>query len=270
MAVAKKKTTTKAVAKTSENKELAAMFDDDAGMGFGNIDKDDILIPYMSILQSLSPEVDEDREEYIEGAKPGLILNKGTEDLLDGIRVVPVAYFRRHLEWKLRENGGGLVADHGNDASVLDNCTRNDKGQMINPDGNEIVPTGTYYVLVVPEEEDGTPYQAVISMAKTQLKKSKRWMTLLTNEVIVHPEKGRRQAPIFYRAYDLSTVKERNDSGSWYGWKVEKGPALTELGEVGAEIYAQAKSFLTSINEGSVKVQEEEPTAGTGAQEEGF
>ena len=55
--------------------ELTAMFEADAGMGMENVGSEDVKIPFLRILQDLSPQVKEGKGEYIQGAKPGMIIN---------------------------------------------------------------------------------------------------------------------------------------------------------------------------------------------------
>ena len=80
--------------------------------GFENLGADDYAIPFFSILQKGSPEVDPDKkDEYIPGSKPGMIMNSVTNELIDGkvgFAIVPVHRKHEFLEWIPRDQGGGL------------------------------------------------------------------------------------------------------------------------------------------------------------------
>lgn len=256
-------TSKKAVA-TAEKAGLPAEIDftQDAGLGLDNIGKDDILIPRFAILQAQSKAVDEDSHLYVEGAKAGLILNSAFDTLEDALHVVPVARIRHFVEWQAGH--GAFVEDHGENPTILDECTEGEGYAMLTPEGNEIFETVTFYVLVV--KEDGVD-QAVLSMSKKQLKKAKKWTGLISKERVPRPDgNGTYQPPIFYRSYKLTTVKEKNDSGSWYGWKIDKDVTLSELPNA-REIYQMAKSFHSAVAKGEVKAAQEgsaEPTEGDG------
>ncbi len=105
------------------------------GQGFEGAEAADFAIPYVIILQKLSPQID-----TVDGAKPGMILETASNQLFnkagEGLMVIP-CYFRKDMvEWKPRESGGGLVAAHGWNDTLMQSCTKNERGQMILPNGN--------------------------------------------------------------------------------------------------------------------------------------
>ena len=118
-----------------------SIFLEDAGSGQEGMGREDLMIPRLSILQQMSP--------HVEGAEPGFILDNVGQKAIDGeagISIVPISYRRAHIEWK--PDRGGLVADHGSDSSCLDHCTRGGRGEYLTDEGNEIVPTGEYFVFM--------------------------------------------------------------------------------------------------------------------------
>ena len=141
------------VAKKKESNVVA--FDEsillqDAGAGQEGMNKEDLMIPRISILQQMSPQVNKRDGAYVQGAEPGFILDSVAQVAIDGekgITVVPISYRRAHIEWK--PDRGGLVADHGPDSACLEKCTRGSRGEYLTDEGNEIVPTGEYFVFVV-------------------------------------------------------------------------------------------------------------------------
>ena len=148
-----------------ENSEVV-VFDEsvllaDAGLGLENITKDDIMIPRLSILQALSPQVNKRDGAYIEGAEQGSIFNNVTDSVFEGdkgITVVPISFRKAHLEWKA--DRGGFVADHGASSACLTACERGSRGEYITTEGNEIVPTSEFFVYVL--EESGSYNQNVV------------------------------------------------------------------------------------------------------------
>lgn len=232
----------------------------DVGAGQEQMTQDDLMIPRLQILQSMSPQVNKRDGAYVEGAEVGMILNTVTNKVYDGedgILVVPVSYRRAHIEWKA--NRGGLAGDHGADTTCLASCTRGDRGEYFTADGNEIVPTAEYFVYVI--EADGSYAPAILSMSKSQMKKARRWNSMINSLQIQHPTEDTTINPaMFYTAYRLTTVPEENDAGSWFGWGVTMefdGASGGIIGNLpnGQAIYLSARDFRQQVSAGEVKVQ---------------
>jgi len=247
-----------------QNTEVA-VFDDsillaDAGAGLENVTRDDLIIPRLSILQALSPQVNKRDGAYIEGAEQGSIFDNVANSVHDGatgLIVVPISFRKAHLEWKA--DRGGFVADHGPDSSCLEGLTRGSRGEYLTAEGNEIVPTSEFYVFVV--GEDGSFTSASISMSKSQSKKARQWNAMMTRlQIDVNGQ--RVPAASFWTAYLLSTVPEENDQGSWFGWSIkmlydaQSGGIIQNLPN-GKEIYLAARAFREQIKAGEVKVSQD-------------
>src|SRR5690554_4094010 len=120
-------------------------FQQNAGAGLDNVTASDMLVPRLTILQSLSPQLKKRDSAYIEGAEVGDICDVGTGQLYkDGIMFLPVYYRKDYLEWAPRSSGGGLVDIHS-DPSILDKTTRNDKKQPVLDNGNLIQETAQFF-----------------------------------------------------------------------------------------------------------------------------
>lgn len=245
--------------------EMMADMMGDAGIGTDSFDREDIAIPRISILQQLSPQVTKGKPEFIEGLEVGEIFNTVTQETFsgeDGVYVVPISYRRAHIEWKLRRDGGGLVADHGTDSSVLENTSKDDDFRDITKDGTQIVVTAEYFVYLV-NKETGSYTPAVLSMSASQMKKARRWNTLMSQFEMTDPASGKKFTPAtFARLYHLTTTPEQNDRGSWFGWDVTGDCIITDVPQ-GAEIYAAAKDFRDKVVSGEVKAAPDEAPAST-------
>lgn len=232
--------------------DIANLLLEDAGAGQETMGKEDFAIPRLGILQSLNPQCAKRESTYIEGAEPGLIWDGISGEMIDGeegILAIPVSFRRTNIEWKL--NRGGFVADHGNDDACLADCTKDDKGAMINLAGNVIVPTAEYLCLVV--DGNGGARQVSITMSKSQLKKSRKWNTMISQLQVPKPGGGVFNPAMFYRSYKLTTVPESNDQGSWFGWDIKPGPNTLDL-ENGEAMYLSCRSFRNLIATGDIKV----------------
>jgi hypothetical protein len=246
---------TKAVAK-KEKAELMIMDDieQDAGLGFEEADNEAYSIPFLRVLQKGSPQVDPDDGAYMEGAKPGALFNTATNELYDGengVLVIPVMYTRRYLEWTPKESGGGLAGQHTADDPIVKETTRDEKFRDVLPNGNYLVDTRNHYVLIV--NEDGSFEPAVVTMSSTQLKKSRRWMTMMNNLKMTRSDGTMFTPPMFSHQYKLSTVPESNDKGTWRGWKVETVSPVQNKDQ-----YLAAKAFREQIAAGEAVAQKQD------------
>lgn len=255
-----KKSESKAVTK-NENlpEELRNELLDDAEEFKESMSKEDMAIPFIQILQQLSPQVDEENPAHIEGAKAGMFFNTVTEELYDakkdGILVIPLVYKASYIEWVPRTQGGGFVEEYDVATGSTIITARNDinqdiiqQGSPVGTPGNQLSYTHTHYVAIV--NGDGTVEFAVLSMASTQVKHSKKWNTNISQLKIPGTVKP---APRFFGVWRATVEHNSNDQGSWYTWTFKKQSTAFDL-ENGAEIYAQCREFARSVNAGEKKV----------------
>ena len=57
----------------------------------------------------------------------------------------------------------------------------------------------------------------------------------------------------FSHVYNLRTVQQQNDKGTWFGWEVSKLRQLDPSTE--GDLYSQAKTFSESVSKGDVEVK---------------
>ncbi len=219
-----------------------------AGDGLENVGSRDLIIPRITILQALSPQVQPKKPEYIQGAQIGDICDVGTQEIFESPLVfLPVHYVKQYLEWAPRSTGKGLIKVH-DDAAILDECTRDEKNRPITADGNLIAETAQFFGLNI----SAGGRRCFLPLASTQLKKARRWLTLATSEKLRREDGTTFTPPLFYRTYNLSTVDEGNADGDWAGWKIERGSALVEL-DGWKDTYQEAMDFRDSIKKGDVR-----------------
>lgn len=245
---------------TKVSTQMQNLLMEDAGAGSENIGREDVAIPRIVILQSGSPQVNKRDAAYVEGASAGDFFNTLDNSVFDGaegVLFVPCAYRRAFIEWKPRTDGGGFVRDHGSNPAILDQCHKDDaSGKDILPNGNEVVTTAEYIGFLI-NEESGIPQQVVISMTSTQLKKARRWNTMIQQLLIPKPQGiGVFNPAMFYKAYKLTTVPEGNDKGNWFGWEITPDVETLSLNN-GEQIYLSARAFKKAINEGKVQVAQD-------------
>ncbi len=219
---------------------LAQMLEDE-GAGMEDMTADDYALPFIKLLQALSPEVDKSDDLYIQGAEPGRAFNSVSRELYpkDGFLVVPVMFKKVFIEWRKRNEGGGFINQYESEQ----------EGRQEMDPANELIETANVYVLAQTEEGIWTP--AILSMTSTKLKVVRRWNAMAAMWKLPKPGGvGTFTPPYFARTYLLSTVQEENMEGKYYNFMVS--PQKPTIEEGGAELYAEAKTFLASIRSGDV------------------
>ena len=225
-----------------------SVFDTGRAEGLENVTARDLQIPRLTILQALSPQLTKNKQEYIKGASPGMFCDVGMGEVFgDQLHLLPVHYALVYLEWAPRGSGGGFVANHGTDRSILEKCKRSEDGRNVLPNGNYIADTATYYVLNLTAHGR----RSFLPMASTQLRASRRWMTAITAQRLRRQDGSEFMPPIFYRSWLASIAEQSNQKGAWFGWKFDPGPTVLEIDPSGA-LLAEAKDFYEQAATGLV------------------
>lgn len=233
----------------------AADYDAYAGLSTG-IKQQDMAMPFLQIIQSLSPQRDRTEAKYIPGAEEGMFFDNVTNELFDGSKgmlVIPVFTKTTYIEWKTREAGGGFVAEHyENGEALLKTTQKDDKGRDRLPNGNQLAKTMSY--VVARTNEDGSKFEpAVINFTSTQLKKARNWNTLISKLALTDADgKVLRDLGniIFAGTYRFTTVKEKNDKGSWYGFHIESAG----ITKPGSQAFLKAAELHKALAGGTATV----------------
>lgn len=212
-------------------------------------DSSEMQIPFVRILQAMSPQLKKREAEYIEGSEQGDMFNTVTKQHWtgeDGIVVIPCFQTTKYLEFTPRDQGGGFRGEIAPTDPILKRTERMGAKEML-PTGNELVKSDQHYCLVV--EPDGTYQPVVIDMKSSQLKVSRRWKTQIAMQKIAHPRDGRMVTPpLFATQWKFTTVEESNDQGTWFNYSIEKIGLLEDR-----QLLQEAKSFRDSVAAGEVK-----------------
>ena len=203
--------------------------------GAENVGTDDMIIPRIELIQALSPVRKKSDPAYIEGAEEGMLYNNVTRTLYGTeVTVVPVYYTKQFLVWKDRKAGGG--GSNGFRGAFASKELADRAIADLAEEALEVSDTAQHFVLV----RNGDDWQeAVISMAKSKVKVSKRWNSLMRLS----------NTDSFSRAYKLSATTETNArTESYFNFNV------AALGFVNKELYERAEKLYETIRSGGVKV----------------
>jgi hypothetical protein len=234
----------KATLPTTVNTDI---FLQDAGVGVQDLKTEDLAIPFLKVLQKMSPELDD------LDVRAGDIFNSVTKESVpgkEGVRVINCAYHLQYIEWEPRGSGSGAPFQIYAPGVGLPETQRGEDNRdyVVDGNGRYLERTAQHYVLAM--DQDGLTQQAVISMKATQFKKSKQWNSALkslkmkdSNGILFTPAR-------FAHIWLLKSTPEENKNGSWHGWEISKDSLIEDL-----SLYQEAKLFATSISEGVIKVQ---------------
>ena len=239
--VAQKKTTQVVVS------ELDKMLEADSGAGLENITTEDMQIPFIRIIQALSPQLQKDDPLYIKGAEQGDIFNTVSQEIYkqdEGVVVVPAFFEKKFLEFQLRSSGGGFVRELAADDKDITMTSRENTIELL-PNGNELVRTHQH--LVIAQSADGTIAPSVLDMKKTQLKVSRRWNTLKNSARLP----SGALMPIYGTAWRVTTVLEANDQGKWFNYKLDRINDVTPEIE---KMMLEARNMYQGVSKGEVKM----------------
>ena len=233
--------------KENSDVALASMFEQDQAGGMQGMDSDDFAMPFLRVLGQLSPEVNERDAKYVEGAKAGMIFNTVTKQAYDGekgLNIIPCGYKREYVEWSDRGEGTSApVAIHPVSSGIIKEATRGADWKDRLPNGNYLENTASYFVLT---EDLQT---ALISMKSTQLKVSRNWNSMM-NSIKLKGKNGLFTPAAYSHVYNLKTVQQSNDKGTWFGWNV------TLIGPIqDKNLYESAKQFASSVSLGAVEAK---------------
>lgn len=209
------------VAKTSEETNVAPYVDYGTDYDQGtDTDASEVSLPFLKILQTQSKEI-HPKNTLEEGAKAGRILNTGSMELTgDTVHFVPAIRQRKFVEWRDRDDGGGIVGSYDPEDDVVVEAIANAEefGKYKTKAGNKLAET--FYVFGIVADADGTPAcMAVVAFASTQIKVWKKAIKRRMDTIMVPAGNNRkRKPPIFSHQLLLSTRPETNGKDHWFGW----------------------------------------------------
>lgn len=205
--------------------------------GAENVGQEDLVIPRLEIVQSLSPCRKRGDPAFIEGAEEGMMYNSVTRELYGReVTLVPVAYKKDFLLWKDRKKGGGLrgvfpTAELAEDA----------RQQLEDRDDVEAIDTAQHFCYLV--KPNGQIEEIVVSMSKTKMKVSRKWNTLIRIA----------EVDSFAKMYKMSGVMQTNaNNEDFYNFEIAPLP-----GFVDEQLYNRAEKLWEMIQKGAVKASTE-------------
>jgi len=217
--------------------------------GLEKVRKEDLILPRLGVCQSLSPQRQKNKPNYINGLEEGMIFNNVTEEILtksfdDKIAFIPLVYTPSRILYKDRKEGGGILCrsfnaiDGGTIAPFCDQCT-NSKFHDTTP------PLCTYFMnvvcLLLPSKQ-----LAILSFKSKELTITARpWITRMKS----------RNKPAYAQEYEMSVITASSEKGDFFARKITfKGFVQDEA------LYNYAKTEYENIRGIKVVAHDEDET----------
>lgn len=239
---------------------LASYGDYGAAEGFDNTGRDDFAIPFINLLQKGSPQTEEDDAAYIEGAKPGMLINSVTGDLYSadkGLVFQPCYTQHCYVEWVPRNDGGGFVAIHQIDSPEVqkakDESSEYGKYKI---GANDLVETFYIYGDVLDEETLEVVSQAMMTFTSTKIKVYKAIMTKIRSFQVAIGDGRKICPPLFAHKLRITSVKQQKNQDKFFNFKIEpaNGSLKESLIPPGHELMELGQAFYKLVKSGEAKV----------------
>jgi hypothetical protein len=202
--------------------DLATSYGEYAGAGFDNQTSEDMSIPFLGVLQALSPELQPGAQK-IKGAEVGNLINTVTKELFDGekngVVFQPADTNHVFVEWKPRNQGGGFVAVHQLDSEIVASAKAKAEkfGKYKTDAGNDLIET--FYIAGLlhrsadlAEQVENAPEPMIVAFTSTKIKAYKQIMTRLRTF------KGK--PPLFAHRLLIKTWTETNAEGTFANFTI--------------------------------------------------
>jgi hypothetical protein len=242
---------------TAEEEELIALSQKNT-----KFERNELVVPRLKILQPLNPEVQEDGNQYVAGAKPGMFYNTSSGKLTpgqEGMICCIIGHQRNVVEWVPRTAGGGLVKIWGMDDGWKALCAP-DQREAFNPvtkEGHTIDKQRSFLIFDI-DTKTGMFDPSFFNMRSTSNRVANQLSTMLTqirikvgNQVIT--------PPYYYYVYKCTLERVSNDKGTWWQPRFNKYAdkdglhIKTQDLPNGRGIFEQAKLYQEHFLEGTIQ-----------------
>lgn len=236
-------------------------YGDMAHAGFEDTTVKDLSIPFINVMQSISPEVE---DQTIPGVKAGDLVNSVTREIMkQPLCVIPIEKEEVWVEWVPRAKGGGLAGRHLPDSDVVKRVIAENGGSRIPPkdsankripfsvNGNDLIETHYVYCLIINEEGTSIEGYCVLSFSSAKIRTYKDWMTAL------YTQKGR--PPIFANRAKIGTEKVKNEQGTFFIYSASplnetwRASLINPSTDEGQALLKESQEFRQMIQDGLMK-----------------
>lgn len=211
--------------KTNSTQDMFSHLSDiNDNSGFEDINLQSMAIPFIRLVQDLSPIMKKTKPEYNPEAETGMFYNTVSGKLYGtSLKVIVGRFERIFLEWGTTR--GKLLGVHSPEVVELNQkLMRDEKNQLVDPTtGSTFQDTYTYYVVLPEHLEEGI---CIVSLASTNIKEAKKLNRNLTHTIL--PNSNKRAMP-YFMVWEMSSSFNSNDQGDWYTASFKFDSFVTQL-----------------------------------------
>ena len=204
--------------------------------GFENISNDCISIPFLRLAQSNTPQATNGSKDYLEGLVPGKYFNPTTGKIYTEAEFIILGFFRNFTVWHGEPPDAKFVKSISPEDFIANYQAKthlNDKGKIVDDDGNRYVDTRNFLVISASAPEDGI---MLYGMASTAIPASKKWLAKASAVRVKDAEGNIAQAPMWSRVWQLKTSFHDEPKGKY--WQVSD---IQDKGWIPADIAPAVK-----------------------------
>jgi hypothetical protein len=210
--------------------------------GFANMERQDLVLPRLSICQAMTPQRKKTSPNYIEGLADGDLFNTITGETYGGtVELIPMLFSKSRIYFRPMGEGGGILCRSFNarDGGVLSPTCAACPNSQFGADGKPPVCNifFNYPALVLPRRE-----LLVLSLKSTGLKMARQWnsrMKLLGDK------------PMYAGVYEVSILEQTNPKGTFFS------PNIRFKRFVDAEEFKYAGELFRSLQGRTITTDEE-------------
>ena len=218
-----------------------------AGAGTENLDESSSM-PLLNIIQSNSPQLIKQKDQFIEGASTGDIFYTPTQEVVDQpIRFTPSAFKTVYVEWKPRP-AGGFVGYHP--LTIVSHPAYEQGRDPAKPYKEHLGPNDlekTTYVLGT-IEINGVKTPAMVALKSSGQRVARKIQGDIRK--FRYEDNPDMPPPVFARSWELTAkYEESNDGDGYYNWDFGNPQVLdfesdVELLEAAADLLNNAGGML--------------------------
>ena len=232
-------------------------YGEEAGAGLENITADERTIPFITILQSNSPQCDASKPgpKSIEGSKAGQIMKTSSNELFEAlwspgkpqyenaIGFIPCLRDHKFVEREPRGangTGGGFIGIRDpKDPATKDLIAKlqAEQGKFKPLDTSEgTVLIDTYYLFGLFEPEPDFVFPGCISFKSTQIPYYKKWLDNASNIKYPNSKGIPTNPPLYAQRWTVQSMPDQNKKGSYFSWRIQLANGATPLRPLAARI----------------------------------
>lgn len=254
------------------------------GAGMENLDPNELVVPFFSIIQQNSPQVNNAHAKYIKGAEAGMFLDTASLEVFQTFEAVFCHRAYNYVCYVPRDAGGGFKGIYAPNDPLVQRLLSKQGGfkrlSFVEPANPQAGEKGgprelveTFYLFGVGGPLGSRPRRFMVGFKSTQIGRYKNWLSFVNQQLVYdHPDGGGRLVypPMWAHRFKCSTAPESNDKGQFRGWKLELAGVTKEGSRVATThpLFQEATMFYDFLRKGAAKVDfDQEAKAGTDTHE---